>query len=150
MYNEEKQKRCDDELVADVKFTVIIPGKSLIDVNDKNRSDWTLEMLTVAIDEKLRSKKCGEYFSSFCEVSLLAFAPVHIRSAVIAKSEKNRLDNKVFDDNTSPIVHTEQLYSKGSYVYFANPDYDPHASMVTSTNDPFYVGRVVRVNELGT
>ena len=67
MYNEEAH-RDDEELVVDVKFTIIVPGKSLAEISE----DWTLEMLTVAIEEKLRSKKCGENFSSFCEVSLLA------------------------------------------------------------------------------
>ena len=160
MYCEKDEEKIE-ETIVEVRFAVIVPGKSFSydEDNDneegQSRKDWTLETLMVAFEEKLRSKMCGENFSSFCEVTLLAFTPVHVRSAIPVKPsslkqrflEKKEEHDDDDDDDDDIVV---ELYRKGSYVYFANPDYDPHLhNDDDDQNDPFYVGRVLRANELG-
>jgi len=123
----------------------VVSASFVIEVADsyiasfENSNDVTLEILARTIEATLRRTETRTQFETVARVNVLSSGPVDI-------SGINKSETAV---NTTKADAAADIYPNGSFVYFANPSYDPDRSIYedgaakTAHNVPFLVGRVV-------
>jgi len=116
---------------------VFVPSSSI--ENDPDAENMTLQELSSKMLQRLVAQKSASAFEEFAMSTLLSVEQPDVEKATF-QSDTSESDSKYSDaDAMIP------LFPTGSFVYCANPQYEPDSQIrdeATSQGSPFILGRV--------